>query len=165
MDSRKDVTLALAIVALGLAVISLTLSFPEPVVKDRIGPQAFPLGIGLLFLFGGSVLAVQRMRNLNAAHGFRVTSEGNEDEPGYPASGMRALLIVAICLGYTMLLKPLGFLLATPPFVALALMLMQERKPVLVVVTSLVYTAATYLIIVILLGARLPAGVLAGIVR
>ena len=95
MDSRKDVMLALAIVALGLAVISLTLSFPEPVVKDRIGPQAFPLGIGLLFLFGGSVLAVQRMRNLNAAHGFRVTSEGNEDEPGYPASGMRALLIVA----------------------------------------------------------------------
>ena len=64
-----------------------------------------------------------------------------------------------------MLLKPLGFLLATPPFVALALMLMQERKPLLVVVTSLVYTAATYLIIVILLGARLPAGVLAGIVR
>ena len=31
----------------------------------------------------------------------------------------------------------------------------------LVVVTSLAYTAATYLIIVILLGARLPAGVLA----
>jgi hypothetical protein len=37
--------------------------------------------------------------------------------------------------------------------------------PVLVVVTSLDYTAATYLIIVILLGARLPAGILAGIVR
>ena len=58
MDSRKDLVLALGIVALGVFVIAVTMSFPEPVVADRIGPRAFPFGLGALFLIGGRRVAV-----------------------------------------------------------------------------------------------------------
>jgi putative tricarboxylic transport membrane protein len=164
MDSRKDFVFALAIIALGIAVILIARSWDEPLIQDTIGPRAFPYGIGLLFVVGGAFVAVQRVRNMNAAGHYQVSGDGHEDDEGYPASGLRALTLIGLCALYTFLLNPIGFLVATPPFVALALILMNERKPLVVSVTALSFTIVTYLLIHTLLGGRLPPGVLAGLV-
>jgi hypothetical protein len=81
-----------------------------------------------------------------------------------PASGLRALTLIGLCAVYTLILNPIGFLVATPPFVALALILMEERKPVLVLTTSVSFTVVTYVLIHTLLGGRLPPGVLGTLV-
>lgn len=163
MDSRKDLVLALGIVALGVFVIAVTMSFPAPLVADSIGPRAFPFGIGALFLIGGGAVAVRRLRNMNAAEDYRVPSEGNEDEPGHPSSALRAAVLIGLAFAYAALLKPLGFLVVTPLFLVAALAIMQERKWGTVIVSAIIYTAATYLIFGVLLGARLPDGLLAGL--
>jgi hypothetical protein len=163
VDSRKDLAFALFVIALGITVVSLAYSWPEPLIRDAVGPRAFPYGLGTLFILGGAFIAVQRVRNMNSAGGFQVPGEGNEDEPGYPASGVRAMTMIGLCALYTFLLNPVGFLVVTPPFTALALMLMGERKPVLVTVTSLSFTIVTYVLIDRVLAGRLPDGILAGI--
>jgi putative tricarboxylic transport membrane protein len=164
MDSRKDLIFAIGVIALGLAVIYIAHSWPEPLIQDTVGPRAFPYGIGLLFVVGGAFLAVQRVRNMHASIGYQVPGEGGEDEDGVPASGLRALALIGLCAVYTLVLNPIGFLVATPPFVALALILMQERKPVLVLTTAVSFTIVTYVLIHTLLGGRLPPGVLGSLV-
>jgi putative tricarboxylic transport membrane protein len=161
MDSRKDLLLAFGIIALGIAVIAIAYSWPEPLIRDAVGPRAFPYALGLLFVFGGAFVAWQRVRNMHAA-GYQVPDEGGEEEDGVPASGLRAMTIIGLCAVYTLVLNPIGFIVATPPFLALALITMKERSPVMVIVTSLAFTAITYLLIHSLLGGRLPDGVLEG---
>jgi putative tricarboxylic transport membrane protein len=162
MDSRKDLIFALAVIALGVVVILIAHSWPEPHIRDAVGPRAFPYGLGILFIVGGAFLAIQRARDMNAAGGY-VVSGGNEDEAGYPASGIRALTLVVLCCVYAYLLRPLGFLVATPPFVVLALLTMQERKPVSVIATAISFTIIAYLIIHTALDGLLPEGILAGL--
>lgn len=164
MDSRKDLIFSIGVIALGLAVIYIAQSWPEPLIQDTVGPRAFPYGIGLLFVLGGAFIAVQRVRNMYASIGYQVPGEGGEDEDGVPASGVRALTLIGLCAVYTLVLNPIGFLVATPPFVALALILMEERKPVLVLTTAVSFTVVTYVLIHTLLGGRLPPGVLGTLV-
>jgi putative tricarboxylic transport membrane protein len=162
MDSRKDLLLAFGIIALGIAVIAIAYSWPEPLIRDAVGPRAFPYALGLLFVFGGAFVAWQRVRAMHAAAGYVVPDEGGEEEDGVPASGLRAMTIIGLCVVYTLILNPIGFIVATPPFIALALITMKERSPVTVVATSLAFTAITYLLIHTVLGGRLPDGVLEG---
>jgi putative tricarboxylic transport membrane protein len=164
MDSRKDLLFSFGVIALGIAVIAIANSWPEPLIRDAVGPRAFPYGLGLLFVLGGAFVAWQRLRNMYAAAGYVVPDEGGEEEDGVPASGLRALTLIGLCAVYTLVLNPIGFLAATPPFVALALILMEERKPLLVLTTSVSFTVVTYVLIHTLLGGRLPPGVLGALV-
>lgn len=162
MDSRKDILFSLAVIALGVAVIYIAYSWPEPLVPDTIGPRAFPYGLGLLFICGGVFNAWQRTRNLHAANGYRVPDEGGEEEEGIPGSGVRAMAMIGLCVLWTILLNPIGFVVVTPLFVAGALIVMEERKPFTVIVTAIAFTVVTYVLLHTVLGGRLPEGILAG---
>lgn len=162
MDSRKDLLLSFGVIALGIAVIAIAYSWPEPLIRDAVGPRAFPYGLGLLFVLGGGFVVFQRLRNMHASNGYHVPDEGGEEEDGVPASGLRAMTMIGLCALYTYLLNPIGFIVLTPPYIALSLITMKERSPVLVVTTSLAFTAITYLLIHTVLGGRLPEGILEG---
>jgi putative tricarboxylic transport membrane protein len=163
MDSRRDLALVLCVVALGVFVIAVAWSFPPALIADTIGPRAFPFGIGILLVVGGGAVAIQRLRAMNAAGGYQVEAEGNADEPEHPSSGLRAGALIASTFGYAALLQPLGYLIATPIFLAMALAIMKERNWVSVLSSALIYTLGTYLLFEVLLNARLPTGLLAGI--
>jgi putative tricarboxylic transport membrane protein len=163
MDSRKDLIFAVGVVALGIAVILIAHSWEEPLIRDAVGPRAFPYGLGLLFILGGGFVVAQRLRNMNAAGGYQVASEGNEDEADYPASGLRGIAMILLAFAYAAVLNPLGFVVATPAFLLLAFLLMQQRSWTVMLLTAFIYTAATYLVFGRVLNVRLPPGLLTGI--
>jgi putative tricarboxylic transport membrane protein len=158
MDTRRDLVIALAVAALGAGIMWMTGSIRMGIARDLIGPRAIPYAIGTLLLAGGLVLSLRRLRFMNAGSGFVVPEEGTEDTPDYPASAGRVLFIMALSVAYVALLMPVGYLIATPPFVALTFVAMGERKAVYTVVIPLLWTLLTYLLFSQLLDVRMPVG-------
>jgi putative tricarboxylic transport membrane protein len=158
MDTRRDLVIALAVAALGAGILWMTGSIKMGIARDVIGPRAFPYAIGTLLLAGGLVLALRRLRFMNVGGGFVAPEEGTEDTEGYPASAGRVLFIMALSVAYLALLMPVGYLIATPPFVALAFVAMGERKAVYTIVIPIIWTVLTFLLFSQLLDVRMPVG-------
>jgi len=158
MDTRRDLVIALAVAALGAVILWMTGWIKMGIARDVIGPRAFPYAIGTLLLAGGLVLALRRTRLMNVGGGFTAPDEGTEDTPGHPASAGRVMFIMGLSVAYLAVLMPVGYLIATPPFVALAFVAMGERKVVYTIVIPLIWTVLTYLLFSQLLDVRMPVG-------
>jgi putative tricarboxylic transport membrane protein len=166
MDSRHDIVVAIGVVLLGVLVIALTWNTMTPIVKDPVGPRFFPFVLGLLFIVGGSVVAIQRFRSMNAEGGYRVEPEGSaEDDPALPASAWRALAMLGLTIAYALLFQPLGFLISTPIYIVAAFAVMNERRYATTSIWAVIYTIATYLLFAVLLEIRFPLGPLAPLLR
>ena len=106
MDSRKDLLLALGVIALGIAVIAIAYSWPEPLIRDAVGPRAFPYGLGLLFVCGGAFVALQRLRNMHAAAGYRCRTRAARKRKACRPPGCARMTIIGLCVLYTLALNP-----------------------------------------------------------
>lgn len=165
MDSRRDLLMALSVVALGIFVMAIAQTIHAGIYRDAVGPRAFPLAIGVLFIVNGGIVAVQRLRNMNAGRGYLVAAEGTEDEAEYPASAMRAAFVIVLTFAYAAAFQPLGYLLATPLYVVAALAAMSERRWLVSVGIAVVWTIATYVIFAQGLAVRMPVGPLRSVFR
>ena len=165
MDTRIDLLVAVAVALFGAAVIAVALTIPDGLYRDAVGPRRVPIGVGLLILGCGAVLALRRLRRLAPTQGWRAEEEGTADEPGHPASLGRAVAVMALTVAYAAALKPLGYLIATPLFVAGALWAMDERRPAKLAMIAILWTAATYVVFAQVLGVRIPVGPLRTLFR
>jgi hypothetical protein len=141
---------------------------------DPIGEAGFPVALGILFVLGGAVVALRSMRATRIPAPATTSEtlppaaaddaiEGSGDEPDHPVSTVRPLLIAAACLAWIMLLKPVGFLVTTPFYLAIVLWLLEFRRPLRVVALSLGLTIGLFIVIDVLLQVNLPGGPLAPI--
>jgi hypothetical protein len=92
-------------------------------------------------------------------------TEGHEDEPGHPASAVRAFTIFGLCVLWAVLLKPVGFLLVTPPVLAAILWMMDVREPKKLAAFSLLFTLGLWLVFSEILGLVFPYGPLTALAR
>ncbi|MCW2700966.1 MAG: hypothetical protein JWQ45_2501 [Blastococcus sp.] len=157
MDQRKDLALAVAIAFSGMAVVVLALQLPLGRVRDPVGPRTLPALIGGLIVLGAVVVALRILRRWRSVEN-TVEAEGTEDTEGFPASTLRAMSVWAALFVYVLLLRPLGFLILTPPLLAVLLWIMAVRRPVPLVAISALTVVALYLLFVTLLHVRLPMG-------
>lgn len=161
MDKRKDLALALAIAAIGAAIVGLSFDVSVGRIRDPIGARAMPIIVGSFLCAGGIALAVRRLVRWRSDP-VVLPDEGKADEqPTLPASTWRALLMWALCFGYVALLPRGGFLLLTPLLIAAGLWLLQVRQPVKLVLLSVVPVGLLYWLLVVVLQVRLPLGPLA----
>jgi hypothetical protein len=161
MDRRKDLVVALAIAALGAAIVILAFDIPVGRIRDPIGTRAMPVIVGSLIFAGGAALAARRL--LRWRHEpTMVDTDGKADEqPSLPASTWRAMAVWALCFGYVVFLPGAGFLLLTPPLIAAGLWVLRLREPVTLVLISVVPVALLFWLLSIVLNVRLPLGPLA----
>ena len=161
MDRRKDLAVALAIAALGAAIVILAFDISVGRIRDPLGTRAMPIIVGSLILVGGAALAARRLLRWRQEPTM-VTTEGKADEqPSLPASTWRAMVVWGLCFGYVVLLPSAGFLLLTPPLIAAGLWVLRLREPVKLVLISVVPVAALFWLLSIVLNVRLPLGPLA----
>ena len=108
---------------------------------DKLGPRAFPMGLGVAGAITGLVMILRP-----------------DEEPGWPAP--RALLQIAIAtlvmLGFALLLKDLGFLLTGA--VAAGILAWQiQPKPLAAVASGIALSVGLWVIFTYALGLNVPA--------
>ena len=151
----RDLVTGGTFLALGIGAAYLTTELPERSLPNTPGPAFFPwvVTISILvlaaLLIGRSVLAAPV-----------EPSDGGTN--GKPLRG--ALLALAAFMLYLAALPGLGFILATAPFFAVLTILYGERRPVMVVISSLAATIGVYVLFRHGFQIILPQGVLTGLV-
>jgi putative tricarboxylic transport membrane protein len=165
MDRRIDLALALAFAALGLLIVWQATGIKLGVMRDPVGPRAAFFVCGGGMAVGGLWIALRHVLALRSGAGTVAPNEGTEDTEGHPASLGRAAALIGLCLAYALLFQPLGYLLATPPFIVAALAVLGQRNWLVNVIVALAFTLVAYAVFKLGLGVRLPHGPLTGLFR
>jgi putative tricarboxylic transport membrane protein len=160
-DRWADIAVGLAFAALGVAIVVVgELTLHEDIKGDLLGPLAFPRVLGSCMFAGGLYVAIRALRRSAQQVGVALEAEGDEDEPDISASTVRAVTVMALTLVYGLVLNRVGYLLATPVFVAAALYVLAVRSKIALAAVSLLLTAFCYYIFAEVLKVPLPSGVL-----
>jgi putative tricarboxylic transport membrane protein len=159
MDRRTDLLVALAFFAFGVGlVLASALAPPVRTRFDPIGPYGFSTVIGIGIAIGAGVLAVRAGLALRARRADEAVGEGAEDEPGHPASALRAVAVMAATFLYLAVLAPLGYIIASLLYVVGGLWLMGERRWVTLAGCAVGYTVITFVLFAMVLPVPLPLG-------
>ena len=160
-DRWADIAGGLAFAALGLAIVVIgELTLREDIKGDLLGPMAFPRVLGGMLCVGGLYVAFRAWRMSADQSAIALDEEGDEDEADVPASTVRAFTVMATVAALRDRAEPLGYLVATPVFVAAGLFALSVRSKVVLVVVPLVLTAFCYYGFAEVLSVPLPSGVL-----
>jgi len=131
----------LASLAFGLGLLALTLQLDVDLQRNvggAIGPEAYP---GLL---AAAIVLLSLLLLWQAARG-RVEADPDQAPPAERSAGYRRVaLALALLCGFTLLLEPLGFLIAMPLMLVLLMRLTGERRWWLMVAAALLMTIALY---------------------
>jgi putative tricarboxylic transport membrane protein len=152
----SEIVFGVIFALLSLFFFLLTFRFPELTIA--LSPTVFPrfVTVGLFIL--SMLLLVQGLRKHRRARRERMQTEGAGTEEAIArratarrataridrAFALRFAVMAALALLYSQVVALTGYLVATPPFVAGAMLLFGERKWYRVVLVSVVTTAILY---------------------
>lgn len=133
-------------IALFAAVFIFSASFPAP-HQAQLGAAVFPRIVVIL-------LAVEAL--YIALKSFKKTASGSLEIQ----NASKVALAFITLLAYGLLLKKVGFVILTPIFITLLLMMMKFSRTLINIITALVTTGAIYVVFKLLLSVPLPEGIL-----
>lgn len=160
MDKRADLAMALVVILVGAFYFFLASQMRIGRTYDPLGPAALPKILAIVFILGSLWIVINRLRTWRRTSGWRVEAEGEVDTPGYPASFKPVLLLVILTALYIGSLSVIGFVIATPLWLALGLLVLAVRSWKQIVGVSLGLTGILFLVFEILLKVHLPMGFL-----
>jgi putative tricarboxylic transport membrane protein len=151
---RIDILSGLIGILIGGYVLVTCQSFPQDVVM-KIGPAFFPeiLAGGLALFSALLILQALLGRSVGEAQKLSLRDKGIQ----------RILLALAGMIVYCALLKPVGFIIATIPFIMCYMFLLGNRKILQYLWVPAAITAGVYLVFEKLLVLSLPTGLLRSI--
>jgi putative tricarboxylic transport membrane protein len=128
--ARRELTVAGVLVALGVGVIALGLQVPAGVQTDPLGPRAFPVALGVAIALCGLLLGVSvRMGSWwTASAAVFVESADDDASEGEILSRQRLVGAIGVTAAYLVAFERLGYLLATPLYLAALLLLQSGRR-------------------------------------
>ena len=162
MDRRIDLAISAAFSLLGVFIIFQATMIKSGMMRDPIGPRAAFYLTGGVLAIGGLILIVRHLRSWGKTTDNMMPGEGVEDEAGFSASAVRAFMLIGTALVYGLTFNMLGYLIATPLFIAMALVILGERNWLTIALISIVFTAINYVVFAQALGVRLSVGPLTG---
>lgn len=175
----EEFVIAVAVLALGVAMVVGALSFDGGAGYQVVGPAAFPMIVGVLGLVCGAILTVTRSRLLVRHLGWgnrdaspyeerrsehealeeKPTVGSGESEESRGAIGWRGVcLLAALLIGYAVLLVPVGFWQLTGLVFALATKIFGGKRLVRNLIIGYVLALVVYFLFDRLLGVGLPDG-------
>jgi Tripartite tricarboxylate transporter TctB family len=159
VDRRVDVLVSLALVGVGLVLIVESANIRQGSIDDPIGSGGMPRLLGGFMMVVGVILVARRLLNWRKHEGNLVSSDGGQaDEPGFPASYVRAFGFLAGGWGWAFLLTRLGYLIPTFLLAAGGIAAMKVRSPWKVIGIPVIFSVVTFLLFNRVFGIQFPAG-------
>jgi putative tricarboxylic transport membrane protein len=146
--------LAFAIVALGGVLLVESLRIGQTRGYSPVGPSIFPLAVSIGLITLGAVFAARLLWRPDEGYAREVASE--EAASHWPTVG----LLLAAMAAYAILLRPLGYPLATAGFFAFAARTLGSSALLRDLVLGLVVGMVIWFGFTQILGVALPAGLL-----
>ncbi len=159
MDKRVDLTVAVGFLAFGVWLLVASFRIPQGSVPDSIGSGGVARVLAVAIIAATAYLIGRRIVSWRRT-GVTVPAEGSTDNPDHPASARRGLGMFGLLVAYAFGVQYLGYPIATPIFVAVALFVMGVSSWLRLVAISVLYTVTSYALFVGVFGVLLPLGVL-----
>jgi hypothetical protein len=165
MDKRIDLGLSLIVAATGAYICYLAANFRVGSFPDPVTSRGLPYVTGGVMIAAGLTHALRRLLTWNLMPGNYTVGEGKLDDPGHPGSAIRAFGIIACAFAWVLLVRPLGYLIVTPPMFVGMLLLMNIRSKTMVLAFAFGFTAVVWIIFSQFLKIILPLGPLTALFR
>lgn len=141
-------------ILLGGYVVYTSAGFPENLSAVDPGSAYFPTLMGFFMIALCLTLIVLSLMGKGAD-----INEVLQITPGIKRTGLGVMLFAAYCMFF----RPLGFILDTILFCFICMLLLQNRKYIQMLIVSIITSVLIYFVFASLLGAKLPAGLLKGL--
>jgi putative tricarboxylic transport membrane protein len=163
--SYLELTLAAFLVAFGGLIVALSLEIPPGVQTDPLGPRFFPIALGAGIALCGLLLVAAEFlfRGEPSMAGPLSDANPEGEEDAGPFSPARFLGAIGATALYVAAFDPLGYLLATPPYIAAILLIHGGVRKRALLITPFVATIALYVTFRFGLLIPVPDGPLEGI--
>ena len=158
VDRRVDLAICLSALVLGLFLIYASYAIRRGSIPDPIGSGGWARLIGIAMAIIAGTLVFRRLAAWRGASDNLVPSDGGKDgEAGYPSSGLRPYLLVALGFAWILALPRVGFLIATFAVTAATIAAMQVRGITKLFVVPLLFTLSIWLLFGQVFGIHFPA--------
>jgi putative tricarboxylic transport membrane protein len=161
--SRREIAIAVFLAAFGGTVIALSGEIQSGVQTDPLGPRVFPSALGVGIALCGLLLGVGALfRWQPEQSGLLLVGGGAEEVEKGPFSPTRLLGAVVATAIYVGAFEPVGYLIATPMYVAAILLIHGGAPSRTLIVAPVVITTVLYLTFRFALRIPVPSGLLEG---
>lgn len=164
-DKLVDLAVSVVVLVTGAFIFAEATTFRTGSFPDPVTSRGLPYFTGAFMMFGAVLTIARRVYTWNTVPGRYALTEGTPDEAGQSASAIRTFVIVALAVGWAALLRPLGFLIVTPPLILAMLWVVNVRAPGKLVVFPLGFTAVIWVSFSQFVGVALPLGPLSALAR
>lgn len=160
-NSRREIAIAVFLAAFGGIVIALSGKIESGVYTDPLGPRVFPYALGVGIALCGLLLGIGALIRWQPEHaGFLSDAGGAEEVESGPFSPTRLAGAVGATAIYVAAFEPVGYLIATPLYVAAILLIHGGAPQRTLIVAPVVITTVLYLTFRFALRIPVPNGVL-----
>jgi len=146
---KKEIFLSIIFIVISITICILTYQFPHQTIA--LSPKVYPRFIGACLLILSVVLLIQGVT------GVKKNSEQKKTKLILNKIFiLRLLLMILLAFFYTQILSLTGYIIATPPFVAGAMLLFNEKRWIWIIAVSIITTTLLYVLFRIIFRVPLP---------
>ncbi len=164
MRAERYAAAFLILVALAYTVVAFFF-IPAPVVRQQMGPDAFPKAIGLVMLLLTCIYGFRQFLAWRAEEDeTRAAIIGADEKLGSYVDWRTVGIFVVIMLGYAFSFERLGYPIATFIMFCLGVLVLDRRHLVRDFIIAFIASFGVFYVFTVLLRVQLPAGPLAPLV-
>ena len=155
-----SVVFAGLILAVGLVYEIMALNMPRGGLSYP-GPGLFPAIVGIFLIATALGCFLQEVLPRKRGEGPSASPLPDRDSSALPSRNVKKTFqLMALMIGYTLVLKPLGFLISICAFLVVAIRIFGYRRWVPVLAMAAVIAGISYVSFVLWLKVPLPSGIL-----
>jgi len=146
---KKEILLSIIFMIISMTIYILTYQFPQQTVA--LSPAVFPRFVSTCLFIISLTLLIQGIAG--------IKKDSKQKKVKFTLNKVfiiRLLLMTFLAFFYTRILTIVGYVVATPPFVAGTMLLFNEKRGIWIIAVSIITTALLYILFRIVFKIPLP---------